>query len=105
MVLNCVPDRLCLEASEEMERWGPAIRVACNELTRCEDGVFVEVESYDETVLIAKRGKALVIDVESEDESVHITVPLATVKHVVSKIERINGSGRPSKDLLKFRSI
>lgn len=85
-----VPDAPLREARREIEKWAPLARDAFRELSSCPDFVMVEVQERDEHVTIAKRGRALVIEVQSEDESVHIVVPLTTVNCVLNRISRGN---------------
>ena len=88
LALFFVPGEPLREARREIEKWGPLARDAFQELSRCPDFVMVEVQERDEHVTIAKRGRALVIDVKSADENVHIVVPLATVDCVLKRIGR-----------------
>jgi hypothetical protein len=57
----------------------PAILAGARELERLPDFVLVEVESPRERVKVQKRGDYLVIDVDSDDETVHLSVPIRTV--------------------------
>jgi hypothetical protein len=86
--LMFLPDVVCAEMSDEMDgRWGSVVRALESQLKECPDAVFVQVESDDENVLIRKDGKHLVIDVDSDDETVHLKVPFHLVSTVLSKID------------------
>jgi len=87
MALPFVPDVVCMDASGEMEKWGPVLKSICGELRSMDDGVLVEVSGRRENVLIHKKGGSVIIDVDSDDETVHITMPLGTVSAVLSKFQ------------------
>ena len=76
-----------LRLPPEARRWMPALRVAGEELERVEDFILVEVEDGRERVRIEKRNGALVIDVVSPDETVHLSVPLRVVLSVARQLE------------------
>ena len=84
--LNFIPDEELAEMREELEPWMPAIQVILEELEACPDGPLVEVESGRETVSIVKRGREIVIDVDTPDESVHISIPLTGVGSILEKL-------------------
>ncbi len=77
---------------EDFHRHGPLIQEACRQLEDAPDFVLVEVFSAEEHVLIRKRGNALVVDVESEDEDVHVAVPLGIARAFARKVERAGRS-------------
>lgn len=85
--LPFVPTVVCDEADAKMEQWGPLMRVLCDELDDMGDGVLVEVTSRDENVSIVKKGRHLVIDCDSDGETVHVSLPIGTVSAVLSKFE------------------
>jgi hypothetical protein len=77
---------------EDFVRQGPLLREALRQLEDAPDFILVEVISDDEHVLIRKKGNALVVDVESEDEDVHMAVPLGIARAFARKIERASRS-------------
>lgn len=81
--LAFVPDEYLAEARHELEPWMPAVEALLSELARCADGVLVEVESEDERVSIIKRGNSLIIDVDTRDEEVHLSIPVKAVASLV----------------------
>ncbi len=72
----------------DVARHVPLIREACQQLRDAPDFVLVEVLSEDEHVLVRKKGAALVVDVESKDEEVHLSVPLGIAQAFARKMER-----------------
>jgi len=85
--MKFIPDRERERAAARLGPWLPAIEAASRELARVPDGPLVEVESARERVRIAKLGGSLVIDVESEQESVHVSFPLKLVARVARDFE------------------
>lgn len=73
---------------EEFQQWGPLMVEACRQLDQCPDFVLVEVISRDEHVCVRKQGKAFVVDVESYDERVHISIPIGIARAFAKKVER-----------------
>jgi hypothetical protein len=88
-----VPDVVYAEMADGMDEWGAVVSALKGELENCPDAVFVQVDSDSENVLIRKEGKHLVIDVDSDDETVHVRVPLGIVSRVLSKIDGQGGFG------------
>ena len=86
IAVRLVPKAKLRDASRDLQAWLPAIKVASEELSRCPDGPLVEVDSRREHVRIAKRGDALVIDVDSERDTVHISFPLRAVAYTASQL-------------------
>jgi hypothetical protein len=77
---------------EDFLRNGPLVQEALRQLDDAPDFVLVEVLAADEHVLVRKEGNALVVDVRSEDEDVHVSVPLRIARAFARKIERASRS-------------
>ena len=92
VALKLVPDEE-LRLPPEARRWMPALRAASEELERVEDFTLVDVQDGREHVRIEKRDGALVIDVVSEDETVHLSVPLRVVLSVARELESASPQG------------
>ncbi len=91
--IRLVPNEKLEQASAEMRPWLPAIKLATQELAKYPDGPFVEVRSPREQVSITKQGGVLVIDVDSSEETVHVSVPLRMVNRIARQLEAL---GPPS---------
>ncbi len=87
--LRFVPREDLREAAAKLRPWLPAIRAASVELEKCDDARLVEVKNHEEHVTIEKHGGYLVIDVDSEEEKVHVSVPLAIAAEAVEEIGRV----------------
>jgi hypothetical protein len=80
IALRLVPGEHLREAAEHVRPWLPAIDAATTQLADCPDGTLVEVTQPREHVLIVKSGRSLIVDVDDPGETVHVSVPLATVR-------------------------
>jgi len=69
----------------------PALCIAAEELEHYPDFEMVSVESAKETVHVRKSGGDFVVDVDSPDETVHVSVPIrmavVTLHQLQSRIE------------------
>jgi hypothetical protein len=79
--------------SREIEEWLPVARIAARELERIPDGPLVEVDdpAKRDHVRIFKRGGALVVDVDDDQDTVHVSVPIALVRSVAESIRISSG--------------
>ena len=91
--MRFVPAEQLREASSQIRPWLPAIRAASTELERCPDATLVEVRSRTEHVQVMKRGDSLQIDVQNDEDTVHVSVP---VEFVNSLAEEIGARGTPN---------
>ncbi len=84
-----VPRDKLRDARHEIGPWLPTIKVASEELARCPDGPLVEVDSNREHVRIQKQGRSLFIDMDSEEETVHVSFPLQAAARTESQLVRL----------------
>jgi hypothetical protein len=87
-----IPKDKLKDAPREIGPWLPTIKAASKELARCPDGPLVEVDSSSEHVKIHKRGRSIFIDVDSEEETVHVSFPLEAAADTVSQLARSGSS-------------
>ena len=71
----------------EAKSYGPPEQVRATP-ARCPDGPLVEVDSNREHVRIHKQGRSLFIDVDSEEETVHVSFRLQAAADTVSQLAR-----------------
>jgi hypothetical protein len=83
-----VPRDKLHDARHQIRPWLPTIKAASEELARCPDGPLVEVDSRHEHVRIYKLGESLFIDVDSQEETVHVSFPLEAAASTVSQLAR-----------------
>jgi hypothetical protein len=87
IAMRFVPDEKLHEEAEKLHDWLPAIEIAAQELGRQPDFTLVEVQNPAEHVRITKQANSLVINVESDRESVYVSFPLKLVKSVARRLE------------------
>jgi len=82
--MQLAPDHELRKIRCEIGEVAPMMQVVADELEAMPDDVtLVRVESEDEYVYIRKKDGHLVIDVETEDEDVHVSLPIGAVGEVV----------------------
>ena len=86
VALHFVPQKDLSDVPQDFQQFLPVIDAAIPELEKCRDGVLVEVVDPGEHVLISKSGSSVVIDVNDRDETVHVSVPLRTVRSSLHQI-------------------
>lgn len=84
--MHFAPKDHLAEAAEEIRPMMPLIRETLKQLEQCEDLPFVEVNQPGKHVRIAKSGGSIVVDVESEEESVHISTPIRALSSAVEEL-------------------
>jgi hypothetical protein len=96
--VRLVPERELARAMSRASEFLPAMRIAAEELERIPDGLLVEVSSPREHVLIVKSGGSLVVDVDSDRETVHVSVPLKMVRNLARDLEARARRTTPEQD-------
>lgn len=84
--MHFAPKEKLAEASREIRPWLPTIRAAVAQLRECEDIMLVEVKDHDEHVRVAKSGGSIVVDVEEEDDTVHVSTPIRALSSVIEQL-------------------
>lgn len=83
------------QASREIKPWLPTIRAAVAQLRECEDVTFVEVKSPGEHVRVAKSGGSIVVDVDNEDDTVHVSAPIRAISSSIEELAAASTDSRP----------
>ena len=96
--VRLAPERELARAMSQAQEFLPALRIAAEELERIPDGLLVDVDGPREHVLIVKRGGSLVVDVESDRETVHVSVPLKVVRNLARDLEARTRNTLPVQD-------
>lgn len=81
-----VMDEVRHEIHHEVGDHGKTIRALLKEISRCPDGVFIDVQTDTEFVRIQKRDGRIEVTVDTPDELIRASVPLHTVASVFSAI-------------------
>jgi hypothetical protein len=88
--LRFVPNYHLAKASRQLRPYLPVIDAAIPALNDCPDGVLVEVADPGEHVLITKHGGSIVVDVNDDGETVHVSVPLRAAQSAIHEIAEAN---------------
>ena len=87
--LEFIPNRVFAEAADEMREAGPVLREVCRTLRGAPDGCLVEITGADQHVSVTKHGGDLVVDVQDEEQSVHVVMPLRTLERMARRFGSI----------------
>ena len=98
VAMRLAPSHALKDAARQAGPWLPTIQSIAKELRNFPDTEFVEVRDADEHVVIRTQNGKLLVDVESEDETVHIACPLATIEHISQEIADSRASDPPVSD-------
>jgi hypothetical protein len=87
--LDDLVDSIEVETNGEYSRWAPAVAEMIEVLGDVPNGtVLVEVEDGNDHVLVSKVGGKFVVEVESPDLSVKVSVPTRSLSHTVARLAR-----------------
>lgn len=84
--MHFAPKARLADAAQGIRPWLPVVRETIKQLQQCEDLPFVEVNEPAQYVRVAKLGGSIVVDVESGEESVHISTPIRALSSVVEEL-------------------
>lgn len=92
LALHFVPNTNLSQASAEVRPYLRLLDVAIPALENSPDGVLVEVTDPKEHVVVTKAGGSIIVDVNDQNDIVHVAVPLRAAR---SSIHEIAASGGP----------
>ena len=87
--VKLLPERKRLELAARLGPFLPAVQAASLELARTEDFSLVEVRERNERVSVRVIRGSLFIDVDSNEEIVHISFPLKLVARLAADLEHL----------------
>ena len=90
LAMAFVPDKALRDVPPEAKRILPALKIAAEELRNLPDGPLVRIHGPEEEVSVVVRDGMLAVDVDSDDEEVHVQIPLGAVESVLSRIASAN---------------
>ncbi len=95
--MKVAPEHELDRAARQAKEFLSALRIAAEELERIPDGPLVEVNSPRQHVNIVKSGGSLVVDVDNDGETVHVTVPLKMVSKLARDLEARSRLASPER--------
>lgn len=93
IAVHLAPQRDLAKASREMQPYLPVIRAALEGLRESDDVVLVEVKGLGQHVEVEKAGGSIVVDVDDEGETVHVSAP---IRAITSTVEQLAAAGSNS---------
>ena len=81
--LEIMPDEALEEATADLKPFLPALLAASDEFEELPDFVLVGMQNSRERIRIEKRGENVLVDVESEHETFHLSLPVETIHSVL----------------------
>lgn len=84
--LYLVPKNEMCKVAAELEPWRPALKVALSELQRIPDTALLKIQKRNETVEITKEDESLVINIDTSQESMHLSVPIKAMRSLLERI-------------------
>ena len=79
-------EHLAEHAHEIQPSWLPTIRASLHALRESEDITFVEVKEPGQNVRVAKSGGSIVVDVNGNNETVHVSTPIRAMSSAIEEL-------------------
>jgi len=92
IAVHLAPQRGLAQAARQIQPYMPVIRAALDGLRDSEDVVLVEVKDPREHVEVAKLGGSIVVDVDDDAETVHMSTPVRAISSTVEQLAAANSS-------------
>lgn len=84
--LNMVPGEMLAQVREDLGPHRKIVQTLASELENIPDTDFVEVHGREEHVLVSKSGRNLIIDVQTPEQTVYVSVPIRATGNIVAKL-------------------
>ena len=81
-----VPKERLGEQAREIQPWMPTMGAALDALGESDDITFVEVKEPGQNVRVAKSGGSIVVDVNDNDETVHVSTPIRAMSRAIEEL-------------------
>jgi len=92
IALHLAPRRCLAQAIQEIRPYVPVIRAELAALRDSEDMVLVEVKQPGEHVEVSKSRGSIVVDVDDEDKSVHVSAPIRAISSTIEELASANAA-------------
>ena len=86
IAMQFIPKEHLAEHAHEIQPWLPTIRASLEALRESEDITFVEVKEPGQNVRVAKSGGSIVVDVNENDETVHVSTPIRAMSSAIEEL-------------------
>src|ERR1700719_1522168 len=86
IAMHFVPKDRLEEQAREIQPRMPTIRAGLEALSESDDITFVEVKEPGQNVRVAKSGGSIVVDVNDNDETVHVSTPIRSMSSALEEL-------------------
>ena len=86
IAMHFVPKDRLGEPAREIQPWMPTIRAAVDALSESDDITLVKVKEPGQDVRVTKSGGSIVVDVNDENETVHVSTPIRAMESAVEEL-------------------
>jgi len=86
IAMHFVPKVRLAEPAREIQPWMPTIRASLDALNESDDITFVEVKEPGQKVRVTKSGGSIVVDVDDENETVHVSTPIRAMESAIEEL-------------------
>jgi hypothetical protein len=86
IAMHLIPKQHLAEHAHEIQPWLPTIRASLDALSESDDITFVEVKEPGQNVRVAKSGGSIVVDVNENDETVHVSTPIRAMSSAIEEL-------------------
>jgi hypothetical protein len=86
IAVHFTPQRYLAQAAWQIQPYMPTIRAALEGLRDSEDVVLVEVKEPGQHVQVSKSHGSIVVDVDDDGETVHVSTPIRAVSSTVEQL-------------------
>lgn len=86
IAVHLAPQRELAQAARQIQPYMPVIRAALNSLRESEDVVLVDVNEPGQHVEVMKSGGSIVVDVDDEGETVHVSTPIRAISNTIEQL-------------------
>jgi len=93
--MHFAPKEKLAEASREIRPYLPTIRAAIEALRESEDITLVEVKEPGQHVRVAKSGGSIVVDVDDEENTVHVSTPIRAMSSAIEQLAAADSTTQP----------
>jgi len=86
LLLDCAPG-CCVESAEcRLRTYRPLMTRLCQEMRNSPDFTMVETSEAHQAVRVCKQGRDLLVEVQSPEEHVHLSIPFPLVNSIMARI-------------------
>jgi hypothetical protein len=93
--MHFAPKEKLAEASREIRPYLPTIRAAIEALRESEDITLVEVKEPGQHVRVVKSGGSIVVDVDDEENTVHVSTPIRAMSNAIEQLAATDSTLSP----------